>query len=93
MGNRIAWFSTTTDPEFDSYLSISSKKILFHFNKFPIVQGTYILSYNLYANSEVQEDAQDYLAFEVSQGGFYKSSILITSNHTPVLLDYKVGSV
>lgn len=92
VGNRIAWFSTTTDPDFSSQTSLRLKKISFHFDKFPIVQGTYILSYNLHANSEIQEDAQEYLAFEVSQGAFYRSSIQITPNHTPILLDYKVGA-
>ncbi|MEP6260723.1 MAG: ABC transporter ATP-binding protein [Gillisia sp.] len=91
LGNRIAWFSTAVDPNFDSAISITSKKILFHFEKFSIVQGSYILSYNLYANGEVQEDAQQYLAFEVSQGAFYKSTINITPHHTPILLDYIVG--
>lgn len=92
LGNRIAWCSTTVDPDFNSEASLNLKKISFYFDKFPIVQGTYILSYNLYANSEVQEDAQEYLAFEVTQGAFYRSSIQITPNHTPILLEYKVGA-
>lgn len=92
LGNRIAWFSTIVDPDFDYKTSLDVNKISFYFDKFPIVQGTYILSYNLFANNEVQEDAQEYLAFEVTQGAFYQSSIQITPNHTPILLDYKVGA-
>jgi lipopolysaccharide transport system ATP-binding protein len=92
VGSRIAWFSTIVDPNFNAQTSLISKKISFHFDKFPIIHGSYILSYNLYANSEIQEDAQEYLAFEVTQGAYYKSSIQITPNHTPILLDYEVGA-
>ncbi len=93
LGNRITWISTAVDPNFNSKESLDSNKILFYFNKFPIVQGNYVLSYVLNADSEVQENAQEYLIFEISQGAFYKSSLQITPQHTPILLDYKVSSI
>lgn len=93
LGNRIAWFSTAVDPNFKSKESLDSKKILFYFDKFSIIHGSYILSYLLSADGEIQDNAQDYLAFEVLQGAFYRSTIEITPNHTPVLLDYKVSPI
>lgn len=91
-GNRIAWLSSEIDPNFNYSESLLSNKIVFYFKSFPLIEGKYMLSYVLKANNEVQEDAQDYMIFEVVRGNYYKSGIEITPSHTPVLLDYKVFS-
>ncbi|MFI1772229.1 ABC transporter ATP-binding protein [Thalassobellus citreus] len=90
-GKRVSWCSSAADSSLRFETFKNSGKISFHFDKFPLVAGEYIISYVLLVNNIVQENAQEYLRFEVESGAFYNSPITITSNHTTVLTDYNVN--
>jgi lipopolysaccharide transport system ATP-binding protein len=91
-GKRVSWFSSAIDSllAFDDF-NVSGE-ISFHFKKFPLVHGEYILSYVLIADNIIQENAQEYLRFEIASGVYYKSPIEITLKHTNVLLNYDIDS-
>src|SRR5690606_30667502 len=91
-GKRVSWFSSAVDSTiaYDDFNEFG--EISFHFKKFPLIHEDYILSYVLITDNIVQENAQEYLRFEVAAGAYYKSPVEITPNHTSVLLDYTVDS-
>ena len=89
---RIFWASSALDSKFKSSYSKSEGSIIFKFDKFPISEGNYIMSYVLQADNETQENCQDCYSFSIQQGVFYNSPIVVTSKHTPFLFDYDVIS-
>lgn len=89
--NRIAWFSSSINAKVDKTKVSKDNKITFRLKKMPLNVGQYNLSYVLYANHEVQENAQEYLNFDVLEGTFYNNSTInVTPRHSQILLDYEV---
>jgi lipopolysaccharide transport system ATP-binding protein len=91
-GKRITWCSSAINPKLKMNDFNDSGEIIFNFKKFPLVNGEYILSYVLIVDNIVQENAQEYLRFEIAPGTYYNSPIEITSKHSNVLLDYAVDA-
>ncbi|WP_339916364.1 ABC transporter ATP-binding protein [Yeosuana marina] len=91
-GNRVSWFSSAINSQltFDDFDDLG--EMSFNFKKLSLVYGEYILSYVLIADNIEQENAQEYLRFEIAPGAYYKSPIEITPNHTSVLLDYNIDT-
>lgn len=91
-GKRVSWCSSAINShlKFNDFNDLG--EIIFNFKKFSLVHGEYVLSYVIIADNIVQENAQEYLRFEIAHGTYYKSSIEITSKHTTVLLDYKIDA-
>ena len=89
--NRIAWFSSLINVVEDNGTNLKENKITFKLKRLPLNVGQYNLSYVLYANQEVQENAQEYLNFDVLEGTFYNNSTInVTPKHSQILLDYEV---
>jgi lipopolysaccharide transport system ATP-binding protein len=89
---RIFWASSAMDSSFKSSYNKKEGSIIFKFDKLPISEGNYIMSYVLQANNETQENCQDCYSFTIQEGVFYNSPIIVTSKHTPFLFDYNVIS-
>lgn len=90
-GKRMGWFSSALHLNIDNDFD-KTGKICFHFEKWQLVSGKYVISYNLLNGMEIHEEVSDFIVFEVLDGYYYNSSIKITPAHTPVLLDYIVSS-
>ncbi len=89
--NRIAWFSSSINVVKKNIGDSQENKIVFKLKKMPLNVGQYSLSYVLYANQEIQENAQEYLNFDVLEGVYYNNSTInITPKHSQILLDYEV---
>ena len=89
MGKRICWFSSDTTSNL-KFSNLINPKLIFNLDKLPLMHGEFVLSFTLIVNSEIVQDVQDYLYFDINEGAYYNSSLKITPKHTPILLDYKI---
>lgn len=91
LGKRICWFSTASQNSFE-FNNLKQSEISFQIPKLPLMNGDFILSFTLRIDSEVVQDAQEFLFFEINEGTYYNTPLKITPAHTPILLDYSIIS-
>ncbi|PHR96414.1 MAG: ABC transporter ATP-binding protein [Leeuwenhoekiella sp.] len=87
LGQRILWFSSTV---FKKNRLEGNRQIIFQFKKFPLNQGSYIVTTHLTHKNEVADWAKNGFQFQVDEGFFYSSLKKVSPDQSNIMIDYSV---
>ncbi|CAN5336834.1 ABC transporter ATP-binding protein [soil metagenome] len=87
VGERIAWLSSET---IGHVINLSSGKVIFEINQFPLAPGDYDCNLYCEINNEVADWLSSVLQFTVSEKDYYKTGKVVPSNQGDIILNYKV---
>ncbi|OIQ22728.1 polysaccharide ABC transporter ATP-binding protein [Lacinutrix sp. MedPE-SW] len=90
LGQRIAWLSTSlVDCDSDDEVV---NKLVFKIDKLNLNKGKYYVTTYITVKNEISDWIQNAFSFEVEEGDYYGNGVLVSTNQSKALFNFKVSN-